>query len=505
MKKRKILTSLLALTLVVGLGACQKEEDESEENTPSTSIPSTGGDTGGSSNTPINAGQGTNGNGIYNTGVGLSYKDDEYYDTLVVDDTPETHNWSETGTVSIDDERYHVLTCTDNGCEATKIEPHQVIADDESYKTGHCSVCEATNLNIEGLTYAKRSGENEYYVSYYDDSWYDYDPDEEDDERMEKTIDLYVPMEYEGEPVTGIGNTVATRDTDPFDSCYALSFIGLPNTLTYLCPYAFYNMRYLTRCDIPDSVTSIGAYAFQACAFLEEVNIPYGLTEIKEHTYTSCSSIKEVVIPSTVTKIGDDAFHFCRGLESVSLPYTLTSMGEQVFMDTGLTSVVIPRALKEIPTRTFMECYDLKEVTIYEGLESIGYAALSSCTSLEYVDLPDNVDLDICAFSDDEALISIRLPKGLTSINERLLQKCYALESIIIPSSVTSVGAYAFYLVEDTINNLFFEGTSEQWASISFSTTYNSALNYATVYFYSETPLDGAWYYNESGIPTLYE
>ncbi len=508
MKKSKLLTTLMAFALVIGLGACDEVEntDSGETNSSETSGSTNTGSTSGpttSTTEPLTPGQGDKGNGVYQTSEkGITYKGDDYYATLEADDTPVEHHWASTGTIYEADQRYHVLECQDEGCNETKIEVHQVKVDSDDATTGSCTVCDATELNVDGLSYYLYNDNKEYLISSYDDSWFSYGLDDEDEDIMATTIDLYIPCEYNELPVTGIGNINGTRSTSPFDSCYALGFIAIPNTVTYIASYGFYNMRYLVKCDIPDSVKSIGSYAFQACAFLESINIPYGMTTIEEHTFTSCSSVTEVVIPSTVTSIGDDAFHFCRGLKSVSLPHTLTSIGEQVFMDSGLTSVVLPKGVTEIPTRAFMECYDLESVIIYEKTTFIGWAAFSDCELFECITLPSGLDLDTIALSDCDSLKSIRLPEGLTTIKERLLQRSDSLESVVIPASVTSVEQYAFW--NDTaLANLFFEGTSEQWDAISFDPTQNTALNDATVYFYSETELEGAWHFVDD-VPTLY-
>ena len=65
---------------------------------------------------------------------------------------------------------------------------------------------------------------------------------------------------------------------------------------------------------IPDSVTSIGDYAFYDCRGLTSVTIGNSVTSIGDYAFSGCSGLTSVTIPDNVTSIGDYAFHNCSGL-----------------------------------------------------------------------------------------------------------------------------------------------------------------------------------------------
>ena len=65
---------------------------------------------------------------------------------------------------------------------------------------------------------------------------------------------------------------------------------------------------------IPNSVTSIGTYAFYDCSSLTSVTIPNSVTSIGEYAFCGCSSLTSVTIPNSVTSIGDSAFYGCSDL-----------------------------------------------------------------------------------------------------------------------------------------------------------------------------------------------
>ena len=65
----------------------------------------------------------------------------------------------------------------------------------------------------------------------------------------------------------------------------------------------------LPSITIPDSMTKIAGWAFFDCSGLETVTIPHTVTSIGESAY-SCNSLKSATIPGSVTSIGDYAFHW---------------------------------------------------------------------------------------------------------------------------------------------------------------------------------------------------
>jgi hypothetical protein len=61
---------------------------------------------------------------------------------------------------------------------------------------------------------------------------------------------------------------------------------------------------------VPDGVTSIGDYAFFDCTSLSSVTIPNSVTSIGWYAFCDCTSLTSVTIPDSVTSIGPSAFGF---------------------------------------------------------------------------------------------------------------------------------------------------------------------------------------------------
>ncbi|MCF0243864.1 MAG: leucine-rich repeat domain-containing protein [Bacteroidaceae bacterium] len=114
----------------------------------------------------------------------------------------------------------------------------------------------------------------------------------------------------------------------------------IPNSVTSIGSWAFYNCSGLTSISIPNGVTYIGDYAFSCCSSLTSVIIPDGVTSIGVFVFYGCSGLKSAIIPNSVTSIGDDVFGFCSALTSITIPNGVTSIGDDAFLECrGLTKI----------------------------------------------------------------------------------------------------------------------------------------------------------------------
>lgn len=108
--------------------------------------------------------------------------------------------------------------------------------------------------------------------------------------------------------------------------------IAIPNSVTSIGGYAFYDCSSLTSITIGNSVTSIGDKAFYWCNRLKSIVIPDSVTSIGVYAFYWCSSLKSITIPKSVTSIGDYAFYNCRNLMSITIPDSVTSIGDSAFI-----------------------------------------------------------------------------------------------------------------------------------------------------------------------------
>lgn len=105
----------------------------------------------------------------------------------------------------------------------------------------------------------------------------------------------------------------------------------IPENVTSIRDWAFYNCESSTSVLIPISVTYIGCRAFSACDSLTSIQIPDSVATIDFGAFASCDNLTSIVIGNGVTSIGTIAFAFCKSLKSVVIPNNLISIGERAF------------------------------------------------------------------------------------------------------------------------------------------------------------------------------
>ena len=246
----------------------------------------------------------------------------------------------------------------------------------------------------------------------------------------------------------GVTYRVTSIHGKAFRNSPKLKAVTIPEGVTRIEEYTFYECRNLTYISIPESVTSIGEYAFHECSSLKAITLPKNITSIEEHTLYFCQSLTEITIPEGVTSIGESAFGACRGITEIVIPENVTSIGSGAFGGCfNLKSINIPQGVTRIEYATFGQCYSLTEIVIPEGVTSIGNEAFSNCSSLTEIVIPENVtSIGYRAFYNCSGLTEIVIPENsqLTSIGSRAFEGCSGLTEITIPKNVKNMILNAF-------------------------------------------------------------
>ena len=244
-----------------------------------------------------------------------------------------------------------------------------------------------------------------------------------------------------------IPDDITTIGDYAFYNCSGLTSVTIPNSVTSISDYAFARCFGLTSVTIPNSVTTIGNYAFSGCSGLTSVNIPNSVTSIGLGAFSGCSGLTSVNIPNSVTTIGSSAFSGCSGLTSVTIPAGVTTIKYGTFSNcSGLTTVNIPASVTSIGYWAFSDCSCLNSVNIPASVTSIGGYAFYHCIGLTTVNNGNNVEtIGKYAFSGCSGLTSVTIPNSVTSIDENAFEGCSGLTSVTIGNGVTTIGNYAFF------------------------------------------------------------
>lgn len=141
----------------------------------------------------------------------------------------------------------------------------------------------------------------------------------------------------------------------------------------------------LWNCDIHpelEGLTEIPA-TFAANLDLKTFRVPQGITCIRDYAFYNCYSLSSVLIPEGVRSIGFSAFRSCSSLSSLDLPSEMSKIEGNAFWECdALTSVTIPDGIKRIIGATFLSCGNLAVVRIPDSVISIGNKAFEECSRL---------------------------------------------------------------------------------------------------------------------------
>ena len=99
--------------------------------------------------------------------------------------------------------------------------------------------------------------------------------------------------------VTALYNASSFSSGAFYQAGNTLQSVTIPETISSLGYYAFYNCSSLTSITIPSKVTSIGQYAFSGCSSLTSITIPEGVTSIGWYAFERCSVLASVTFEET--------------------------------------------------------------------------------------------------------------------------------------------------------------------------------------------------------------
>lgn len=280
--------------------------------------------------------------------------------------------------------------------------------------------------------------------------------------------------------------------------------IVVPDEITKIKPYTFYQFSGITSIDIHKNVTEIGTAAFLGCDNLyavvihdvaawcsinfanEDANPMCSAKSLALNNGISTNELIAVEIPASVKEIAPFAFYNCANIVAITFEQgsQLTSIGASAFRNClSLGTIYVPDTLTSIGSLAFSMCPSLATLFEYDGAFYLGnfnnpclalisivdddgdtttgsnitsftipnttkiiyYAAFSYCTKLQSIVIPDSVIfIGNSAFYNCTSLASVTISNNISSIGSSLFSNCSMLEKITIPSNVKEIGRSAF-------------------------------------------------------------
>ncbi len=228
----------------------------------------------------------------------------------------------------------------------------------------------------EGLMYISSFAFSHYTIDNDTDLGDDYDFDDRKTAIGNDTVKSVI-----------VPNGVTTIDKFAFYNCTALKEVVLPDTCTTIDQYAFYGDKVLQSINL-DDVERISDYAFCDCNKLQNVgstNLAHPYV-IGAHAFENCTQLARVNL-TNLRRAGVYAFAGCSALRNVYFGES-TRVSEFMFYRSGIRSTAtVPLIVYSdvIPDNAFSGCGNLVTVELVNDVTYVGNNAFSGCTGLTSV------------------------------------------------------------------------------------------------------------------------
>lgn len=156
--------------------------------------------------------------------------------------------------------------------------------------------------------------------------------------------------------------------------------VAVPDGVTRIATYTFYEKHNIRQVILSDSVTQIDENAFCRCNSLRTIRVSRGVQQIGVPVTNDCGSIQRILVDAENTAFCNMGSVLCSADKKtlIRAPDGLDALGYSV-----------PDGIERIEKCAFLNCHLMQRVDIPNSVRQIGEYAFIGCTSLQAVFLPD--------------------------------------------------------------------------------------------------------------------
>ena len=407
------------------------------------------------------------------------------------------HNYGEwTKLISNCVEYVEIRTCEE--CKRTEVNTSDPITQVHTMVDGECKYCGYMEATL-GLEYELQE-DNTYKLIGLG---------------VSDTQNIIVPDTHKGLPVTAIGSNVFKADI--------LETIVIPYSIRKVDSDAFVNTTSLRQVRFTGTINDWAQIKFENMYSnpisqtgelyilnkqnkweeVVEVIINDGITSIGDYQFYNMKKIRNIVIPNSVETIGVSVFENCNEIVEMSIPFIGASREETdstknrfgyFFGNNTIPNTIISLSITDCETIYTNALYIsngyIDNLTLCGNLKYVeGYSTFSAGFKNLYFDgtIEDWCNIDFYSeFASPmsrashfylknengvyEEVTEIVVPDTVTVIKQATFFSFENLKSITLSKNLTSID---YYGIRDcsSLENVYFDGTMEDWFNIEFSYT----------------------------------
>ena len=225
------------------------------------------------------------------------------------------------------------------------------------------------------------------------------------------------------------------------------------------------------------TVTSIAAYAFTDCK-ITAVELPNTITTLAHYVFYNCKQLETINFPSSLSTIGESCFEHCSSIHSVDLSKTSVEViPSSCFSQTFMETIVLPKQLKRIEYRAFAWCRQ----KVFEFPESVEYVGNCAFLNNSVKGFQVIVNVENPPLAEDSAFYNAGFKGGLTVLEYQI--------SLTVPNGCIekyrkAKGWDRFYLIYDKglsekikYGQLYYQLQEDKTAYVTYEK--NEAGNYS--------------------------
>lgn len=219
---------------------------------------------------------------------------------------------------------------------------------------------------------------------------------------------------------TTIPDDIETIGRSAFQGAGDGGDLVVPNSVTAINDYAFYESQFSGTITFSDSLRYIGVKAFSYCHISGSLTIPHSVTEIGNYAFSDCSHLTgNLTLSSSLSTINHGAFQHVGCTGTLIIPNSVNYIDELAFYFTNFSELVLGNSISTIEDNAFNNLYSDIPLTgvlrLPNSLTEIGREAFAH-NSFDEIYSPNRIPPTLVSntFNGNAPNIPIHIPFGCT-------------------------------------------------------------------------------------------